>query len=379
MNRNLRREARLLAIVALAASVTVAVLHGCGSASGSTTTIRRQVALRDIAAVVILPTYRAFEERVAELVDASMELQSHPDDETLRAAREAWRAARGVWRQSIAFEFGPAKELRTSVKIDWAPIRSERIEAEIAGTVPLTGDFVESLGANAKGFLAMEYLLFDPRGDAAVLDSLSGAANERRRGYLVALAENMLSQAEALANAWEPGGGGFVGELALAGNGSSVFATLQSGLDEVVNALVLASRDVAVRRLGEPLGVADGGMLHPEAITTLRSAGGVTDIVDALVGIRNVYLAKYNGGRGDGLSEIVWNLSWEMDQSIRLALDLAIREARAIDRPLNEAIRDEREQVESAYERARTVQRALEIDLVSILGSTLRFNPGDGD
>ena len=47
--------------------------------------------------------------------------------------------------------------------------------------------------------------------------------------------------------------------------------------------------------------------------------------------------------------------------------------------PLETALYGEPELVERAQVRAKELMRSLEVDLVSALGATLRFNPNDGD
>ena len=118
-----------------------------------------------------------------------------PDAATLATAQSAWRRARAAWKQSEAFAIGPAETLRT--------VGGDRLVADPAPTASrtrspaadeLTADYVDGLGANVKGFLALEYLLFDPDGDDA-RGLQRSPATPRRRRFVRALAENLRDEA----------------------------------------------------------------------------------------------------------------------------------------------------------------------------------------
>src|SRR4030095_12763006 len=236
-----------------------AVLRGlglswsCHSGSNTLQPSSRRAMLGDVARVVIIPTYDALVAE-AELLAAAVAPRAHtPHDETFVSMQDAWRRTRAVWKQSEAFAIGPAETLRSAAKIDWSPVRSERIEERIAGTDELTAAYVADLGANLKGFLALEYLLFDPAGgDAAVLQALD--ADVRRRGMVRALAENLRDETVILRGAWVPGAGDFATELGNAGNGSSVFPTVKSAVETLVHRLIFLSQEVADAQLLAALG-----------------------------------------------------------------------------------------------------------------------------
>src|SRR4029453_2041203 len=98
--------------------------------------------LGDVARVVILPTYDALVAEAELVAAAAQQLATTPTEETLVAMQDAWRRTRAVWKQSEAFAIGPAETLRSAAKIDWSPVRSERIEERIAGTDELTAAYV---------------------------------------------------------------------------------------------------------------------------------------------------------------------------------------------------------------------------------------------
>ena len=227
-------------------AVAAALAASCGSGSGGSSLQpgpRRQM-LRSLTSTVIVPTYQQLVTAAGALLHAAEQLDASPDAPALAATQQAWRDARAVWKQSEAFTIGPAKTLSIAAKIDFAPAKPERIETEIRGSTALSSAYVEELGANVKGFLALEYLLFDPdRGDAAVVDRL--AASPRRRGFVRVLAENLRDQAILVRDAWDPAAGNFSAQFGDAGQGSATYPTVKSAVDELVNQLIFLSEDIA--------------------------------------------------------------------------------------------------------------------------------------
>jgi uncharacterized protein len=347
----------------------------CGSGSDGVEPGPRRQMLSSLATSVITPTYEQLVVDADALLGAARELETAPSPAALAAAQQAWRVARSTWKQGQAFAIGPAETLRTASKIDFSPIRTDRIEQEVAGDADLDASYIEDLGANVKGFLALEYLLFDPDGgDAAVLGAL---AVERRRQYARALAENLRDQAVLLRDAWEPDGGDFSGELAMAGVGSGAFPSIKSAVDALVNQLIFTSDDIGNQLLAA-LGN-DGGSARPDAIDARRSGSGLADLIDRVSGIQNAYLGTYAGYSGYGFSRVVAEIDPHADGAIGLTIRRLLEALMRIPEPLEQSIVDERPAVENAQGRAADLVRSLEIDLVSALGTTVRFNPSDGD
>lgn len=359
-------------------SIAVLVLALCACGGGGTPAPhagpRRQM-LQDVPGTVIVPTYEALVAAAETQVGALRALEASPSVTTLAAAQEAWRAARSVWKQSAPFAFGPAATLRTAAKIDWSPVRADRIESAIAAANEFDSATVEDLGANVKGFLALEYLLFDPQGgDATVFAGLTPRA---RRAYARALAENLRDQTVQLRDAWSPSGGNFAAVLATAGQGSPAYPTVKAAVDALVNQLIFVSDDLARRQLQEPLG--SDAAPRPDLIVAARSRSGLTDALDTVAGIQNAYFGTYAGHGGASFSTVVRGLSPRVDTAIELGTEHVLAAAAEVSVPLEDAVASERPQVARTQARAAELMRRLEIDLVSVLGTTLRFNPGDGD
>ncbi len=373
MRRSLRGVPWSLLVGALAMSLWSA----CGSGGGEEAP--RRAALIDMAEYVIIPNYADLVDAAEALADAARALEDAPTAATLDATRDAWRSARRYWKRSQAFEIGPAQELRTAAQIDWTPIRAARVESAIDTDEAIDSAYVEVLGANQKGFLALEYLLFDGADDEPpALALLGGDEGAGRRRFVVALSENIADQARLLLDAWLPEGGDFLYQFSEAGRGSDVFPTLKSALDEVVNQMTFLAEDIADAQLLNPAG-RDGDDPSPESIVTFRSANGKRDLIDGMFSLQNTFLNMYPGAAPHSLAVVVRGLNADTEAAIRASIVRSIELAAALPEPLQVAVVEDRDQVIEVQAQAKEAMRRLEIDLITILGSTLRFNPSDGD
>ena len=371
---------RRIAALVLSLTLTLATAWSCGGGGGGDTLHAgpRRAMLGDLANVVIVPTYDSLVADAQGLVVAAAQFEASPDAAALTSVQSAWRRTRAAWKQSQAFAIGPADTMRTAAKIDWTPVRSDRIEQEISGTHELTGAYVGSLGANLKGLLAIEYVIFDADGGAsASLRALS--ADPRRRAFVRAVAENIRDESIVLRDAWAPDAGDFAAELANAGAGSTTFPTVKSAVDTVVNQIVFLSENVADEQLLAALGTRTNGVPRPEVLAAHRSQNGLADLLDNLAGIQAVYFDSYAGRQGTSLSSIVTSVSPATAGALAVAIRRAMETATSIPQPLEQSLSTERPLVENAQGRAKDLMAKLEIDLISALGATLRFNPSDGD
>ena len=232
-----------------------------------------QLVLRDLGDVVIVPGYREFHARAQELTGAARALCQAPAAASLDAVQDAWLAARGPWKRSEAFGFGPVVDLRTDTAVDFWPLRVSSLEAELVKTDPVPEGYASGLGDTVKGLPALEYILFDAEGgDAAVLARLADANGPTRTcAYAVALTVDIEARALALVDAWDPAKGDFAGELARAGMGSEVYPERAKAINAVVNAFVQLVQEVEGTKLATPLGLRDGGEPQPQSAESWRS------------------------------------------------------------------------------------------------------------
>jgi predicted lipoprotein len=343
----------------------------------------RRQAVRALTEQVVRPAQDDVAARAAELSAAIRALAAAPSPETLAAAQAAWRAARVPWKECDAFAFGPAMDDRLTAAIDQVPVDPDKIEEELAGTAALTADHVETIGANRKGFHAIEYLAFRAGDDAAVLAQLTtDALAPRRRELLVALAENLERKVGELRRAWEPEGGGYAELVAAPGAANAAYPTIKAVIDTFVNESVFLAELVADARIGKPLGLATGGTPQPALEESGPSDNSLADMAASLRGIRAVYTGARDGtggAGGGGIGALVAAQSPATDREVRDLIERALAAIEAVPRPFRVAVVDHRAEVSAAYDAVKELKRILGTEVLAVLGATLKFNDNDGD
>ncbi|WP_428268346.1 imelysin family protein [Haliangium sp.] len=344
-----------------------------------------QAVLRDLGEIVIVPTLSEFHVSAQALTTATRALCEAPDADRLTAARDAWRAARSPWKRSEAFAFGPVVDLRIDSAVDFWPIRLSSVQAELALDTPVPEDYVATLGDTLKGMPVMEYILFDTTdggGDEALLARLTQADStegSRTCDYLVALAVDVELRAKYLYEAWDAGSGDFVGELARAGEDSTVYPERAMAISAVVNAFVQLVQQVEGDKLAAPLGLRDGGVPQPQAAETWRSDNSRQDILDNLAGVRSMYTTTYGGSSGASFQGAVAAIDPALNASILAQFDAAEAAVGAITVPLDQAVADTPNDVDTAFQASKELLRLMAVDMVNTLGVTLSFSDNDGD
>lgn len=344
------------AAYALAALVACTVQLGDGE---------RRTTARELTADVILPTFDEVVARASDQATAIRAFVAAPSSEQLELVRSAWRAARVPWKETDAFRFGPAKDLGYTVAID-QPVEPDKIEIELAGTGVFDAAYVENLGANKKGFHAIEYLAF--------ADSI--LADARRRELLVAYAENLEIKARALRAVWTES---YAAQFAQPGSANPEYATIKSVIDALANESLFQTELLADSRIGKPFGLATGGVPQPDLEESGPSDNSLADLVASLHGIRNIYFGSRDGTPGKGLGKLVAQQSTATDREVRLALDAAEAAIAQIPRPYRQALIEQRPEIAAAHAAVKELKQIIATEVIGALGSTLKFNDNDGD
>lgn len=340
----------------------------------------RSQMLAGLATGVMAPTIARFSTETSALQESFSALCDAPSADMLIAAQSAWRTARAPWKRSEAFAFGPVKDLRTRSDVDWAPAEGDQIEQLLAGSDEITPDLLALQGAGARGFLAMEYLLFAEEGNEQVLASFGPESTDAlsRCQYLLALASVASGAGIALNNAWQ-GETGFAQALATAGEESAVYTSTQAALNDLVNALIFGLEDIAGEKLGMPMGLTSGGSPQPDLVQAALSDNAIQDILENLEGLKAVYEGDPSTGAAVGIGSLIADRKDTIDTRIREELDTAFAAVAAIPGPLEVAVVAHPSEVQTAWNSIKALQTSFTTDVAALLGVTLTFNDNDGD
>lgn len=361
-------------VVAALALVTVVSCESVPLGDGP-----RRAALRDVGELVLVPTFEELATRAEVVRIAARALAASPGASELDAAQMAWRAAHAPWMESQALRVGPVKDALYDARMDQA-VDVARLEEVVAGSGPVDAAAVAALGANRKGFHAIEWLIFAPAGDAAVLASLGDAAlGARRRDFLVGLADDLAANATALRDAWVVNGGGYVERFADVGGQDAAFATIKPAIDAVVNEAVFLAELIADGKLGAPMGKDTGGVPQPDLAESGPSDNSIEDILANLRGLRAVIDGRRDGVDGRGLGSLLAARRPALAARLRAEIDAAAAAVSAIPRPFRDALTRGAPELERAYRACKTLRLTLATEVVTTLGATLSFNDNDGD
>ncbi len=289
-------------------------------------------------------------------------LLAQPSEETLAAARQAWRDARVPYMQTEVFRFGnsvvdewegqvnawPLDEgLIDYVADDYQAVmgnpgaraniiasQSLKIGEQQMDLSELTPELLASLNelggseANvATGYHAIEFLLWGqdlngtgpgagerPATDFATGDSATGGHNARRRQYLEVVTDLLIADLEAMVAEWQPEQDNYRAELAA--------GSVEDGL----------------RKMLFGMGSLSLGELAGERMKVALAAHSPEDEHDCFSdnthfshfyngkGIENVYLGEYQRVNGEtlsgpSLSELVAASEPQLDQALKTDLD----------------------------------------------------------
>ena len=379
----LSRRCFALAVSSLAAAAGSGLLLASACKIEPSEGSDRQQVLRDLVANVIVPTYADLATTSAALALRVAELRS-PTPSALDAAQQAYRAARTPAKIGEAFYFGPIDDLAlTGGAIDAWPVDAPKLEQLIGGSEPLDVAQLTRLGANQRGFAALEYLLFDTgRGAGAAPDNeavLAALRSTPRRAQLAqSVAEELAANCRKVADAFG-GPEGYGKQLAEAGVDSDLFPTQAEGVDKVVTGLLYVAELMLMRKLAPLLGVDTGGALQPALEEAWRSDRSLDDLRDNLVGMRAIYSGTLEGRSGQGLGVPTRAKNAGLAARFEAALDDAQAKIAAVPPPLRVALLQNRPAVEAAYQAVRTLKNAVRVELSGALGASLGFGLSDTD
>lgn len=368
------RVALLFCLTVMFLSLIVWAQEGSsGSESDTSTEVKegfeRKAMLENIAFNVVLPLQRDFVAQAQALGEAVQTLSDDPSPETLRAAQEAWRSASAAWQRVDLFEVGGLEMTILFNQINKAPTDPELIDQAISEGRP-----AESVGSTSKGLPALEYLLFNPEGDEAVLTSLEDPA---RLAYLVDLSTDLSRKASELHTFWSPKGENYAATFAAA---DAQGGQTQGSINMLVNEMIGQTEMIVRDKLGAPLGMMNGGESEPEAAEAARSEASLANLISNVEALK----MTFNGADGLGFDDYLNDLDafyayGPLSETINRQFDATLEALNAIDRPLTQAVTETPDAVQAAYDKARLLVVLLKSDMGAQMGVTVTFNSSDGD
>lgn len=370
------RQRFLIVIIALGMLAPLSML-AIGFVARAQDSFDRRAMLQSIIDNVILPGQSDFIKAAERLSAAADQFVSAPDIENLDALHEAWRETANAWAQIAIFNM----DLRLTSchnQVYKPPANYEFINDILTGLDQISETYVDGIGSTSKGIDALEYLIFDP--DRKPAEVIGSFADERRRQFALALAQNIERKARDIQAYWSPDGRDYAGRFLKADQeGGHIQGTINMLANKIFNSL---QTDLEMW-LGEPSGIALDGEPHPDLVESPQGRHSLQHIAHRLIGLQKLF----NGGAEDdhlGFDDYLNFLGAEhhdgsLSDAINDRFEAALESIDAIDQPLALAVSDAPDQVAALYENIRQLQILLRADMKSRLSILITLSDRDGD
>ncbi len=312
--------------------------------------------LTNITNNVIVANYSTLSQKAAATATAANAL-TIGDDAKLNAVKAAWVEMRIYWENSETNLFGPAGDdyLGVDGNIDSWPIDLQFVQDVLDGTTPITASYVSSLDSNAKGFHALEYLLWGIDGQKT-----ASQLTAREIEYVKATAQYIANQTSGLYDAWRPGGSNFAKNFTNASSG--IYQSQINALEQLVDGMIDIANEVGAGKIEDPLN-GNNGSFSLEDEESRFSNNSKADFADNIRGILYLYTGNYNNQTGLGISEIVEAKNPTLNTKVVNAISDAVNGIESIPGTFTQAIQTNRPAVVSAQNKVITLRTILESEL----------------
>ena len=304
--------------------------------------------LNNYANATVLATYTDLDNKAGELLGAVQALNAAPNQAHLELAQGAWKAARIPWEQSEAWLFGPVDTQGLDPALDSWPVNRVDLDGVLGSGQELTEASIDALEDTLKGFHTIEYLLFR-NGNQRKAEDIT----PRELEYLTATTENLKAKTAQLRRAWDPSGENYAGEVANAGDSSTIYRSQKDAMQEMVNGMIVIADEVANGKISDPFNEKDTTLVESQF-----SFNSIADFQDNIRGIQNVY---------NGLSGFVNGADADLDARFKTEVQTAIDTIGAIPNPFRDSITAQRDAVQAAIDAVSTVQGTLENDILKLV------------
>ncbi len=366
-----------LKISALLGLALLLALPACDKKSpGPTDTFDRQAMLDNYAKNLIQPSYDQVHTKLSSIQAIAEGFNTVLSAEVLVVLQDAWVSTYAEWQYANAFNFGPAGEagLRKGLieEVGTFPASETKIEATIAAG---TWNF-NNFDRDARGFLAVEYLIFGKnQSNDEIVAAFANSAD--RRAYLTALIQNIHERVGEVRTAWN----GSYRQQFVENAGTDV----GSSTAQLYNEFVRSFEAIKNFKLGLPLGIRPGQtQAEPQLVEAYYSGQSLEMMKKHLAAIEDIWLGRSKSGQqGIGfrayLESVQGGPELVASTETQLAALKAALNAIPASPTLAEQIAGGSPEVQALYVEFSKMTRFFKSDMSSLLGIAITFSSGDGD
>jgi putative iron-regulated protein len=338
----------------LAATIgTMAIFAACNKSDSAGTTdftALKKTVLTDFTNNIAVAGYKDLDDEATVFNTAINNLNTTANDANLQTARQAWKDMRTKWEQCEGFLFGPVEDNDYDPNMDTWPTDYVQLDSVIASTNPLEVSDVQGFTLSLRGYHPIEYILFGNHGDRT-----AAAITTRQKKYMVSLVADIKKTCHALYQSWIAAPDNFAQQVINAGTAASTkYAKKQEAYLAMVGAMEDICGEVGESKMKEPYDAKD-----PKIVESPYSGNSIADFKNNIIGLQTVYLGK----NGKGLKDLVAAKNISLDNKIQGQITAAINSFANITEFYEQAIIDQRVQVQQTMTALATLKTTLEDEL----------------
>jgi putative iron-regulated protein len=354
----------------IALSSIILFFTACHKSSVTTTTTDadfktlEQNVINDFTNKTALPQYDSLVNAATSLNNAIVNLSTNTTDANLQVAQVSWKHIRTVWEQCEGFLIGPVESFDYDPNTDTWPTDHTQMDSLLSSNYPLAVSDLPSLQQNLRGYHPIEYLIFR-NGEYSARTAASFTPRELQ--YLSSLSSDILNNnVQNLLFSWTSAPVNYAQSILTAGTASNtVYPTKLSFFLNIIGDNGMAG---ICNEVGEQ--DADGKMYAPfinrdSTITeSPYSDNSLIDFKNNIIGLQNVYMGL-NGGLG--LKDLVAAKNKSLDNQIQAQITAAVNSFDNITERYEQAIFDQRVQVQQTMTQLLALQSLLENELTNFI------------
>ena len=322
--------------------------------------------LKSIGENVIIPAYTTIQLNVSNLEASVSSFTSNPDSSHLVDLRLAFKQTYLAWQAATPFEFGPAADVTLRSNLNTFPTDTTKIENNVSN-----GSYNLATASNlsTKGFPAIDYLI---NGDS-ITNVVALFSSSNRVNYLKDVTDDIESLVDGVTNEWSLSSGNY---LNIFSNNDGV--DVGSSLGLLVNELNRDFELIKNIKIGIPLGKKTLGTPFPGkteafygsfsvelALSNVESIEASFKVENGLYDYLDFLGATH---QNDLLSEKIKNQFADAKSALKLVSD-----------PLSNAVINDSDQVNNAYDELQKLVVLLKVDMPSAVGTLITYQDNDGD